>query len=125
MEDRITINGISYVKEHQPPDDARFYYMHDGFVLTRLRGASLEDIAAQATEIARSPRGAWGSLCPVILVRGNTEVRRVGPMVHAKGCDELNHKWDQETQKWIQALKSDPDVMRLVAQSGNHISQEH
>lgn len=116
MDDRITINGIAYVKEQQPPDCVKFYFMHDGFRFSRLKGNSLQEIAIEASYIACKPEGAWGALCPVILMRGKEEIRRVGPMVHARGVGESMHGWNEEVSRWIEVVSADQDVMRLLAE---------
>lgn len=115
MQDRITVNGIAYVREDQSPDCARFYFMHDGFYFTKLNGASLEEIAAHASALAQTPEGSWGCLCPVILMRGDKEIRRAGPIVHAKGLDEPRKRWNEEIQRWIEILSEDSDVTRLLS----------
>lgn len=118
MDDRITINGISYIKEHPAPDCVKFYFMHDSFYFSRLKGSSLEEIAATASALSGTPAGAWGSLCPAILMCGNKEVRRVGPMVHAECVDGSRRKWDDGIQQWIKALSADQDIVRLLAEKG-------
>lgn len=117
MDDRIVINGISYIKEQQP-DRVKFWYLRDNHSFTRLEGDSLEEIVAKASALSSTPTGAWGSLCPAIVMCGHKEVRRVGQMVHAKGANDPRIKWNEGIQQWIKALSADKDIMRLLAEQG-------
>jgi hypothetical protein len=115
VDDRIVINGISYIKEQQP-DHVKFWYLHDNHTFTRLEGDSLDEIAAKASALSYTPTGAWGSLCPAIVMCGHKEIRRVGLIVHAKGANDSRIEWNEGIQQWIKALSADKDIMRLLAE---------
>lgn len=125
MNDRIVIDGITYVREQQQsPDRVKFWYLHDNLTFTRLEGSSLDEIAAKAFVLSCTPGGTWGSLCPAILMCGYKEVRRVGKMVHAKGANDSSGKWNEGVQQWIKALSADKDVMRLLTEKDQSLAPE-
>lgn len=125
MNDRIVIDGITYVREQQQsPDHVKFWYLNDNHTFTRLEGNSLKEIVTMAFVLSRTPTGAWGSLCPAILMCGHKEVRRVGPMVHARGANDSRDKWNEGIQEWIKALSVDQDVMRLLAEKDQSIAPQ-
>jgi hypothetical protein len=92
--------------QYPRPDNASIWYMHDNHTFKQLRGATLDEILVQAQEIAlKSP---YGMLCPVTLLRGDKEIERVGPPVHA------DDKGLGDTTEWEKAIRENPDAMRLI-----------
>lgn len=93
------------------PNKISFYYMHDNHTFSKLKGRTLEQIADHCYEIREHSH--YGMLCPVILLRDDKEIRRVGEPVHCSGPrkDDL---WFTGINEWKQNLKTDKDVMRLL-----------
>lgn len=114
MKESVIINGVRYVPDPQHADTVRFYFMHDWHGFTRLNGATLEEVLAHADEIEASADGSYGMLCPAILMHGEKELRRVGPTAHARGSKDPKDHWNAGKARWLEAMKADADVMRLV-----------
>lgn len=112
--DEVIINGRRYVPSPSEADTVKFYFMHDWHGFSRLRGATLDEVVAHADQIEASAVGSYGMLCPAILMSGEKEVRRVGPSAHARGTKDPKDHWSEEKAKWIEAMKADADVMRLL-----------
>jgi hypothetical protein len=115
MMDTVIINGVRYVPAALPPDEVRFYFMHDNHVFTRLKGETLDDVLAHADAVEAGPRGSYGMLCPAILLRGGKECRRVGPAAHARGSKDPKDEWDAAKAAWRQAMEADPGVCRIMS----------
>lgn len=105
----VVIDGVRYVPENQEPvpDRASFWYMHDNHTFSRLTG-TVEEIVAAAREWAK--KSPWGMLCPVTLLRGEKEIRRLKKCVHAQR--ELG-----DTTEWEAEVRSDADVMRILSEN--------
>lgn len=114
MAEEVIINGRRYVPDPSEADGVRFYFMHDCHGFSRLRGATLDEVVAHADQIESHAEGSYGMLCPAILMCGEKEVRRVGPAAHARGTKDPKDHWNAGKGKWIEAMKADADVMRLL-----------
>lgn len=102
----VIIDGVRYLPENHDhiPDRASIFYMHDNHTFTKLEG----DTATILREARRlGKESPYGMLCPVILLHGKKEIRRVGPHIHAQ--KELG-----DTAKWESAVFADADAMRLI-----------
>lgn len=93
------------------PNIVHFYYMHSNHLFTPLRGRTLDQIVEHCNEIREG--SYWGMLCPVILLRDETEIRRVGPSAHCHGS-ENGFTWRDNVSAWIEAVEKDKDIMRLL-----------
>ncbi len=114
----VIIDGVRYVPDPQHADRMSIYYMHDNHCFTKLKGTTLDEILAHADEIKDGEWGSYGALCPVHLLSGNREVRRVGDMVHAGSSKDSKGKWEEGKAKWRKQVEADPDVMRLLNTNG-------
>lgn len=56
----------------------------------------------------------WGMLCPVIVLCGNKELRRVGPFVHGGGSKGKD-VFEDGLMEWKQEILQDADVRRLIS----------
>jgi hypothetical protein len=123
--DRINVNGVDYVRaEGQLADRVSIYGMYDMHLFHPIEGATVAQVIANWRAHNRKPRPAMvgdrkvddmgpSSLCPIIVLQGKTELRRVGPMVFQRGddraaCDEV------ALEAWRTAALSDPDIQRLL-----------
>lgn len=109
----VTINGVRYVPDPEQVDGVRFYFMHDNHCFTKLHGATLDEILARADEV--EAESSYGMLCPVILLHGEKEVRRVGKVAHGKGSKDPKDYWNTGKAAWRESVEADADVMRLLA----------
>lgn len=114
MEESVIINGVRYVPDSKHVDGVRFYFMHDNHTFTRLKGDTLDELLAHADDVEAGEHGAYGMLCPAILLHGEKDVRRVGPPVHARGKEDSRRQWEAGKVKWRKAMAADDDVMRLM-----------
>lgn len=102
----ITIGGVRYVPEDLStiPNKVSVWYMHDNHTFTRL-GGGLEAILRDAKRLGKE--SPYGLLCPVILLHGERELRRLKESVSARKelCD---------TAAWEAEVRADPDALRLI-----------
>lgn len=122
----VTCPGCGHSFDRYEPDRVSIYGMYDCHLFHRFEAGSVEKIVADWIEHNSTPTpgrfisgdetndlGAT-SLCPVIVLCGKKEIRRVGQMVHAsrsRGYDK------EKLQAWIDAVNSDPDIGRILAAS--------
>lgn len=92
-----------------------FLYLHDNHTSTRLYGATLDEVLAHADAV--ESKNPDGMLCPVYLMRGDKEVRRVGRGAHSS-CGK--RRWIAGKAAWRNAVEDDPDVMRLLPFNNSH-----
>lgn len=86
----------------------KFYYMHDNHTFSPLTGGCLDEIIEHGNMIrAKSP---WGMLCPVIIMDGDKEVRRVGVPAHCHGFDKEDSEWLQQIDIWRNSIQDDPAI---------------
>ncbi len=75
-----------------------FWYMTGGQTFIKLKGNNINDIRYQAREIAKVHH--YGMLCPVSLMIGDKEVRRIGKSAHADAEGNIDiHEWVSELMK--------------------------
>lgn len=92
--------------------EARFYYMHDNHTFTRLYGTTVDEILKEADRVESS--SSYGMLCPVILMRGNKEVRRVGTSVHSGSRNDTKIKWNEGKEIWKKEVLADNDIINSL-----------
>lgn len=106
----VVIDGIRYVEaKEQSPDCLSFWYMHDNHTFTKLYGTTLDAILEQADGVELESPG--GMLCPVIVKRGEKELRRVGVGAHSSSD---RARWGNNKSAWRAAIEKDADIMRLL-----------
>lgn len=110
----VIIDGVRYVPDTKVPNKIKFYFMHDNHGFTPLKGKTLEKVLENADEVEAGEWGSYGALCPAILMHDDKEVRRVGKMAHAKGKKDPKDAWELGKAQWLEELKSDPDVQRIM-----------
>lgn len=107
----VLINGVRYVPAEQPPDEVKFYYMHDNHTFTPLKGATLDEVLAHADAV--EAKSSYGMLCPAMLLGAGKDIR-VGPCAHARGSKDPKDRWNEGKAEWRKAMEANPDVMRLL-----------
>ncbi len=105
MNDEITIDGIRYKRIDRIANRVSCYGMYDCHLFHKFEGGSAEEIAAK-WQAHKDPEIGETSLCPVIVLEDDKELRRVGKMVFRPA----------ELKQWIDACNADPDIPRLLAQ---------
>jgi len=104
VNDVITIDGIRYQRIDRIANRVSCWGMYDAHLFHRFEGLTPEEIA-EKWKTHKDPKYGKTMLCPVIVLEGDKEIRRVGPAVHHE--DGL--------PKWLSACNADPDIPRLLA----------
>jgi len=90
-------------------DRVSIYGIHDCHLFTKIIGGSVDDVIdSWLSGCDRENKYGPTALCPAIVLHGETELRRVGEMVHSKHDAESIHAYRE-------ALLADPDIPRLLA----------
>lgn len=95
--------------EQMTATDLSIYYMHDNHCFTKLKGNSIEDVLKEADRIEND--SPFGALCPVTVLCGKKELRRVGPMVHSHGESKI--AWEEGKKLWREEIMRDLEIMSL------------
>ena len=127
--DVIVVDGLRYQRIDRRADRLGCHLMYDCHMFRRCKGETVRELVKDWQREHDKP-GKYGppSLCPVIVLEGKNELRRVGSMVHAM------YRMDPEPEKrrarqlealnrWIEACEQDPDIQRLLA-AGRNCSDE-
>lgn len=118
----ITIDGVRYQRIDRRADRLGAHLMYDCHAFRRGEGTSVRELVEDWQKEYNNP-GEYGRpvLCPVIVLEGRKELRRVGEMVHEVYEDTLANRLKQQCElaSWIQACESDPDIPRLLAAGRN------
>lgn len=108
----VFIDGVRYIPAQCVPDSIGIWYMHDNHTFTKIYGTTLDAVLAAADAV--EAESSYGMLCPVHLLSGKQEIRRVGPCVHSGSSKDTKDKWSAGKAAWRLALEADADVMRLL-----------
>ncbi len=109
----VVIDGVRYIPDREAATRISCWYMFEFHAFARLKSTTIDGIIADADEIRRGPKGSCGSLCPIIVLSGDRELRRVGCAVHDGGKFDPA-RWDAMLPEWRIAVEADRDVMRLL-----------
>ncbi len=97
------------VEKSLEADNVSAWLMHDNHTFTRLRGPTVADVVAEALMVHEQTKD--GMLCPVTVMSGKVELRRVGKSVHLYS---KNGEWQKDLAEWLSAVIADPDISRLL-----------
>ncbi len=92
-------------------DRTSCYWMWDNHTFSRLDG-TIEEMIAQA--VGYEEKDHWGMLCPVIVLAGQKELRRVGACTHGRG-DKDQSGFIESIEQWKSEILADEDVRRLIS----------
>jgi hypothetical protein len=114
----VVIDGIRYIPDPNCAETVLFYFMYSNLAFDRLYGTTLDEVLAHADELALNISGSSGMLCPALLLQGQREIRRIGPIASAPTIDDQGvfdrDLWETGKKKWRSILEKDADVVRLV-----------
>ena len=99
--------GYAVVPKEDVADSVSTWVMHDNHTFTRLSAQSVQGIVTEALRVHSEHKDCM--LCPVTVLRGKTELRRVGPPVHLYSKD-----FAKDLSEWIAQVSADPDITRLL-----------
>lgn len=105
----VIINGVQYVPadSERIPDRAFVWYLHDDFAFSVL-GGGLEAILQAARQLGKD--SPYGMLCPVRLMRGDKEIRKLKECVHAS-------RGLEDTSAWEAEIRGDAIALRLIEEN--------
>ncbi len=110
--DIVTLDGVRYRRLDLVGTAVSCWWMYDCQAFHKLSGDTVADVVREWREIcereATDKYGGPDMLCPVIVMDGDRELRRVGKSVHGLK-DKAN------LALWIAACESDADIPRLLA----------
>jgi hypothetical protein len=96
-------------------DYISLYGMRDNHTFKRYEASTVDDLIAQWRADLKSDFDPDISLCPIIVLRGKEQLRRVGEMVHPNY--QLGIPKDEAAvEAFRSAALADPDISRLMAQ---------
>jgi hypothetical protein len=106
----VMIDGVRYVPATPRGNKVSIWYMHDNHCFSQLEGKTIKDILKEADRIEKE--SSYGALCPVIVLAGDKELRRVGPMVHSHGKDKK--EWEEGKKRWKEVIEKDNEIMEII-----------
>lgn len=128
MPERLNINGVDYVRAGDLADRVSIHGMYDMHLFHSIAGATVDEVIAnwRAHNAIEQPAMVDGRkvddmgesmLCPIIVLAGKQELRRVGQMIFPRGergsCDKV------ALEAWRSAALADPDIPRLLKSRGH------
>lgn len=119
MNDEITIDGVKYRRVDRIANRVSSYVMYDCHLFRQLKGSTVDELIADWRSECAKPDEKYGrpSLCPLIVLDGKQELRRVGPMVFFEYTPPyaINEK---QLNEWREKALADPDITRILAAEG-------
>jgi hypothetical protein len=83
-----------------------FWFMKENHTFIKLTGKTVEEIRKHALDVAKENK--YGMVCPVSILYGDKELRRVGECCHVDGNGNVN------LDKWYNEIIQE-DCIRLYA----------
>ena len=116
LPDIVTLNGVEYRRIGPLATKISAHVMYDCHLFRRLNGTSVDELIADWRRECANPDPNYGApyLCPVIVMDGDKELRRVGDMVFREGPSSWPET-DDAVRDWKIAVESDPDIPRLLS----------
>jgi hypothetical protein len=114
VNNEITIDGIKYQRMDRVANRAATHLMFDCHAFDELKSNSIQGLVEEWQSLCMNEEYTrdYGKpyLCPVIIMDGDKELRRVGTMVFpdSRDCGE-------QLAKWIGQCKADPELERVLA----------
>jgi hypothetical protein len=111
----LVIDGVRYVQADRAATHVRTHFMYDCHLFHHSDARSIDELVKLWQAECEKPDKRYGPpmLCPVIVMEGEKEVRRVGHMVFPKTpyseCD---------LGSWLDPVRRDPDIERLLGERG-------
>ena len=116
LPDEIVVNGATYKRIDRIANRVSAYVMYDCHLFRQLRGNSVDALIEEWRKECADPDPKYGApyLCPVIVLDGERELRRVGRMVFREGPSTWPET-DDAVRDWRRAVESDPEISRILA----------
>lgn len=112
----VTPVALRYQRMDRIANRLGAHLMYDCHLFRRANGSTVREVAADWQQERDVPDECYGEpmLCPVIVLDGTKELRRVGTMVHPG-----SEKEGEQLKRWIEECEADPDIPRLLAAGRN------
>lgn len=116
MNEEITIDGVRYRRMDRMATRVSTHVMFDCHLFGELKARTVQGLVDEWRMFIKggakySERYGPAYLCPVSVMDGDKELRRVGTMVFPDSGE-----CDRELGKWLREVNADPDIARLLAQ---------
>lgn len=113
MPNELTIEGVKYVRANRLANRVSCWGMYDCLAFHKFEGENIDEVFNAWLEHCEHPHPKYGAtlLCPVILLDGDKELRRVGGMIEWKRRDRYH--------LWLDPVRADPDIARLLASAND------
>jgi hypothetical protein len=85
--------------------------MHDNHTFKEFRARSIDDLIEQWRKAMVDDTGL--ALCPIIVLSGDKELRRVGRMLHPAYKTPSSNSWP-DVDAFRAEVLADPDISRLM-----------
>lgn len=110
--EEVVVDGFRYRRIDRIATRVSCWGMYDCHAFHKFHAETVDGVIAAWKDYCTNERdakyGGPDGLCPVIVLEGDKELRRVGPMVH--GLDDA-----KRLKEWRDACLADPDIPRLLA----------
>ena len=120
MPNELTIEGIKYQRVDLIANRVSCWGMFDCHAIERFEGPTIDAVFEDWKVFCREAKGTkYGapSLCPVIILEDQREIRRVGKMID---IDIPQDYW-----QWLDPVRADPDIARLLASQSDASTYPH
>lgn len=124
LPDTITVDGVRYRRLDRRPNKVSCWAMYDCHAFTRLRGTTVDELIDHWKRLCDKP-DEYGqpSLCPIIVMEDDKEIRRVGEMVFPHDGYRSKAKIADDISRFRQEALADPDISRLLAATAETVTE--
>ena len=118
LPDEVVIDGLRFRRVDRVATRVSAHVMYDCHLFRALKGASVEALVKDWQQECAKPNEGYGRpmLCPVIVLDGEKELRRVGEMVFPATMYRDKTEVAAKLKKWVKAVSDDLDIERLLQQ---------
>lgn len=111
LPETITVNGVPY-RRGNVANRVGSHVMYGCHLFRPLKGVSVQALVDDWLKECMAPSEMGAPyLCPLIVLDGDKELRRVGQMVFANNDDT-----DKRLGEWIRLANADPDIPRILSE---------
>lgn len=116
LPDVVSIDGVRYQRLDRIATRVSCWSMYDAHLFKKVVATTVDGVIDEWRRICQHEKheyyGAPDMLCPVIVMEGEKELRRVGVCVH--GLSDTKN-----LAEWREQCLADADIVRLLAQGKN------
>lgn len=122
LPNEMMIDGVAYVRRDRTATRVSVHGMYDCHLFTRYAGSTPQEIVSKWQAECQNPDEKYGApmLCPAIVLDGDKELRRVGPMVFPYDVPNLK----EQTKRWLSEVNADPEIRVVLLRFSTHLVGE-